>query len=618
MPTDSTVPDDALRRSLQELSALRRFSGMPAEFWSQFQAYIGAVTGAQRVVVLVQNKEQKWGRIGEWSSGGGITRSVLSFTQQIETLAEHCARTGEVFAPADRSNGNGPAAVAVRLKLHNPEDVCVAAILLPGGGEAAAREALVRLHLASDVPQAYQTAQAIEKARSDGEQIAAALDLSAMINAETRFLGAAMAFCNGLATRFNCDRVSLGWLQNGIIQLQAISRTETFSRQMEAAQKLECAMEEALDQDDEVVWPAAADSPVVARDHEIFARHQRIDHLASLPLRIGDKVVAVVTCERQAALFSAEELQQMRLCCDQVARRVSDLKTRDRWFGARAATALRDQVEKLLGPEHTWAKVFAVLGVIALALLFFLPVSYRLEGNFVLRSDDVSYLTGPFDGFINEVLVRPGDVVTKGDKLAALDTSELLLEEAGALADMNRYLREAEKARAAGALADMRISQALADQAKARLEATRYRLARAVVRSPFDGVVVEGDLRERLGAPVKQGDALFKVARLETLYVEAEINERDVHDLVGRTTGEIAFVTQPRLKYPVRVTRVEPAAAPGKEGNYFLVRCALDGTPQPWWRPGMSGVCKLNVEKRSLLWIITHRTVDFLRLKLWW
>jgi hypothetical protein len=32
----------------------------------------------------------------------------------------------------------------------------------------------------------------------------------------------------------------------------------------------------------------------------------------------------------------------------------------------------------------------------------------------------------------------------------------------------------------------------------------------------------------------------------------------------------------------------------------------------------MSGVCKLAVGKRTLIWIISHRTVDFLRLKLWW
>jgi hypothetical protein len=29
-------------------------------------------------------------------------------------------------------------------------------------------------------------------------------------------------------------------------------------------------------------------------------------------------------------------------------------------------------------------------------------------------------------------------------------------------------------------------------------------------------------------------------------------------------------------------------------------------------------VAKLNIGDRSLVWIATHRTIDFLRLRLWW
>jgi len=79
----------------------------------------------------------------------------------------------------------------------------------------------------------------------------------------------------------------------------------------------------------------------------------------------------------------------------------------------------------------------------------------------------------------------------------------------------------------------------------------RYRLANAVIRAPFDGVVVEGDWRERIASPVKQGDALFKVAKIGTLYAEADISEKDVKEIFGHSSGEIAFVTQPKLKYPV-------------------------------------------------------------------
>jgi hypothetical protein len=168
------------------------------------------------------------------------------------------------------------------------------------------------------------------------------------------------------------------------------------------------------------------------------------------------------------------------------------------------------------------------------------------------------------------------------------------------------------------ALAEMRIAEAMAEEATARLGTVRYRLAHATIRSPFAGVVVEGDLREHLGAPVKTAEVMLKVARIDTLYVEAEINERDIHEILGRTSGEIAFVSQPKLKFPVRIQTVEQAAMPKTEANVFLVRCQLEHAIESWWRPGMSGVCKLNVEKRSLLWILTHRTIDFLRLKLWW
>ncbi|HVZ17618.1 MAG TPA: HlyD family efflux transporter periplasmic adaptor subunit, partial [Terriglobales bacterium] len=177
---------------------------------------------------------------------------------------------------------------------------------------------------------------------------------------------------------------------------------------------------------------------------------------------------------------------------------------------------------------------------------------------------------------------------------------------------------EAEKARAARALAEMRVSEAMADQAKARLDLIRYRIAQATIKAPFAGVVVEGDQRERLGAPVKTADVLYKVANIGTMYAEAEVNERDVQDILKTTDGQVAFVSEPKRKFPVHILAREQAAIPKTEGNVFLVRCSLPSGVQPWWRPGMSGVAKFDAGKRNLFWILTHRTVDFLRLKLWW
>jgi hypothetical protein len=37
-----------------------------------------------------------------------------------------------------------------------------------------------------------------------------------------------------------------------------------------------------------------------------------------------------------------------------------------------------------------------------------------------------------------------------------------------------------------------------------------------------------------------------------------------------------------------------------------------------WWRPGMSGIGKIEAGERTLFWIIFHRTIDFLRMFFWW
>lgn len=621
MPTERGAAAEELAKAMAELAELRRSTATPKEFWPRLLAALARISGASRGTLLVKDAGSgTWKIIGDWSPDGGPSRLSSVFAARLESIASAGEASGDTVMSLDEAAPRGAShfAVGIRQRLL-AHQTCVIAFLLSEMSEAAAREVLGRLQLVADVPCSWQEFQAGQQSKADITSFANALDLMAAVNVETRFLAAALALANGLATRLACDRVSLGWLSGGYVRLKAISRTEKFNRQMSAAQSLEAAMDECLDQDEEILWPAPGEGTnTVTRDHEKFSREQNIPHLCSLPLRVDGQPAAVLTCERAAAPFTALEVQQLRLCCDQATRRLADLQRRDRWVGARFAAWSKEQCAVLVGPRHTWAKVTALLVVVLLAVLFFVRVPYRVEGNFVLKSDEVQFRTAPFDGFLEQVFVRPGDAVKAGVPLIKLATRELELEESAALADLSRFQREAEKARATNGLADMRVALALADQSKARLDLVRHRLDQATLKAPFDGVVVEGDLRERLAAPVKQGDALMRVARLENLYVEADVSERDVHEILKTRRGEIAFMSQPKLKFPIRIVKIEPAAFPRAEGNVFLVRCEFEQGVESWWRPGMSGLCKLNVEERTLWWILTHRTVDFLRMKLWW
>lgn len=617
---DATI-GDKFSRATAELARLRRFSGSPAEFWPAFISAAGALAGAERgILVLRDSKENNWKKLSEWTHNAHADRTVLTFNRHLIEIGQRALQEGTVALAIEQTATPDLKhyAVGIKLSLNRPEDACVAVFLILSRSDPQVQEAILRVQLAADTPLSYLQNHSTSQARSDVEKFAALLDVLTIINGEKKFLGATLAMCNAVASRYSCDRVSLGWLERGYIRLKSISRTERFDKNMNAVKALELTMEECLDQDDEILFPPPEKASFVSRDHEKYAGENGSGNICSVPIRLDGDAIAVLTCERQERPFTALEAQQLRLACDQAARRLHDLHEQDGWLGARLARHTRKLLAKSLGPENTWLKAGAIAGAIALGVLFFGRFDYRVEGNFILKSDVVAFITAPFDGFIKEVPVRPGDVLKQGQLLLQMDTDELALEEANALAEQVRYLREAEKARATNGLAEMRISLALADQAKARLDMARHRLAQASIAAPFDGVVVEGDLRERIGAPIKQGDALFKTTRMEGMYVEAEVNQRDVHEFKAGAEAEIAFVTQPKLKYRAKVERIYPAAFSKEGENIFIVRLAIEQKPEEWWRPGMSGLVKVEAGSRTLFWILTHRTVDFLRLWLWW
>jgi multidrug resistance efflux pump len=605
----------------ERISRIRRFSGSPAEFWPAFLEESSCLVGARLGLLMLRSESgDSWRKVSVWPVGGLGAVKTAGISIRVDSIAETASFAG--FAAEEKRASGGVKSdgviVGVRLTTDDSSRISVAVFLLEHDAVITTEEAATRLELIADTPSVYQLGHSVSRAKNDVVKFAEALDLMVLLNAEKRYVAAAMTFCNEIASRYRCDRVSLGWLHDAYIRVQAISHMERFEKKMVVVQSLEMAMEEAFDQDEEVLWPRPEGSLAVVRDHEKYSREHGSKYIVSLTIRLDNKPVGVLTCERSTEPFAEEEVRGLRVLSDQAARRLGDLKWHDRWFGARMVSSARESLGKLLGVEHTFSKLLGVLITVALAILIFGRVNYRVEAPFILKTDDVAYLPAPFDGYIHKVHVKIGDHVNKNGQLLSLDTRELLLEESTAVANQNRYEREAAKASAKKELADMRVAQALEEQAEARLKMVHYHLRHAEVTAPFAGIVVEGDLKELLGAPVKKGDVLFKVARIEKMYAELKVDERDVHDVTAKGSAEIAFVGRPDMKFPVTVERIDPVAVTEEGKNVYLVRALLPETAVSWWRPGMSGVAKINVGKRNILWIFAHRTVDFLRIFFWW
>jgi hypothetical protein len=603
--------DDALGK----LAGLRRFSGPPALFWQSYIDALAAVTGARFGLVARRREGEApgWRKVVTSPANLG-GEGLKSFFAAVEAICDECIVKGT----ARRALGDGENGIAVRLETGRPTERWVAVFLLSGAAAAGAGEVLKRLLLANCLPADVQHFQSANRAPGATAQAATVLDFVVLLDTQKKFIAMAMTLVNELASRHRAERVSLGWVQGGYVRVKAISHMDRFEGKMDMVQVLELAMEEAFDQDEEIYWPPLDGETLITRDHGEYAEAQGVKHLCSVPLRLDGNPVSVVTLERSAEAFLEDEIRLLRLTCDLATPRLADLRKRDRWFGARWAESAREKLADYVGPRHTWAKVLAVAGAIGLGVLFFGRMNYRVEAPFALRTENISYLSAPFTGFIAEVDAEIGGTFKKTQRLLALDTRDLLLEEAAAAADLSRYRREEEKARAANELAEMRISQAQAEQARVRLELVRFHRAQAEIKAPFDSIVIEGDLKKRLGAPVRQGDILFKVARLDRLYVEARVHERDIHEVKVGAPVEFAFASQPKDTFRAKVVLIEPVATATEKENTFLVRCEVAGKPEAWWRPGMSGVSKVEAGPRTFFWILFHRTIDFLRLLFWW
>jgi hypothetical protein len=132
----------------------------------------------------------------------------------------------------------------------------------------------------------------------------------------------------------------------------------------------------------------------------------------------------------------------------------------------------------------------------------------------------------------------------------------------------------------------------------------------------LSGVVVSGDLSQSLGSPVSRGDVLFEVAPLEDYRLVLSVDERDMPDVAPGQTGQLKLSGMPGDALGFTVSRITPVSEAEDGANFYRIEAELDDPPA-LLRPGMEGVGKIEIAERRLLWIWTHRMIDWLKLQAW-
>jgi RND family efflux transporter MFP subunit len=444
------------------------------------------------------------------------------------------------------------------------------------------------------------------------------LHLLATIEAHDGFKEAVTAFATELAQMVDCERVSVGLLGRRHVRVEALSHSTEFRANQALLRDIGAAMEEAIWQGATLIFPLPEGAqPRVDRAHANLAqRHGSLGICTVLLLKSGRPVGAVMLERNSTSPYARSDVTFV----ENIGALLGPLLQVRREVGlswpAKLWVAIKQALSPLFGPGHRFAKVATATAALVIAAAALIPGDFRVSAPARLEGAVQRVMVAPADGYLKQAHVRPGDRVKAGQLLAELADEDLKLEQRKAQSEVAQLEGSYGEALAKQDRAQVAVMTAKLTEARAQLSLVEQQLERVRLVAPFDGVVLSGDLSQSLGAPVKKGEVLMKVAPEHDFRVILEVDERDVGYVKLGQPGSLALAALPGEALPLEIKQITPVATTADGRNYFEMEATLKAK-LPQLRPGLEGVAKVEAGQRSWLWIITHRLYDWLRLTVW-
>lgn len=421
--------------------------------------------------------------------------------------------------------------------------------------------------------------------------------------------------CSIVADRMGASRVSLvmkNW--RGKVRLRAVSGTTTLDRRTTLNDLTEQAGAEAIARREAIVHHEGdGGGPLrsLARMHEDKSA-------ASVPLSDARGRVRGALVIEWPERVGDDMLSDWSSLWILAAPAIELRRRANRNIFQVAGSSIGAAFGALLGKGHLWLKAGTV-AVLALAALM-----YWGTGTLTLRADTVIDDTGlrivstPADGFLSEVRVIPGDEVTPDTVIAVLDDSDLRLRQLELEAQAARYRAEEAIATRQADQGAVAVARAQTAEVEARLSLLERELEQTVIRAGTTGLVLQGDLRQRIGGQVERGEALMEIAPRQDVEVRVDVANRDGDELVPGLTGTLRLNVAPETPLAIEVIRVKPAAE-SVDGELRFVGYARIAQTDIRLENGMQGAARLQLGEAPLwrIWLLPAWETLYLFLWSW-
>lgn len=612
-----TGPEGSGRVSLLDQALWKQFNEAesPEAFvrgWLALQCR--QINGAARgVVVLSEGEQESFSPAAYWPEEGTVGQSLATVIESALT-----ERRGVVQDEHGATEADGSTCGLAYPFIVDGRLVGAVAIEIAGRSTRQLRGVMRQLQWGASWIEVLLRRQRRQDEVDRLDRTTTTLDLVGAVLDEDRFRAACNTLVTELATRLDCDQVSIGFLKRGRTAVTALSHAAQFGRRMNLIRDIGAAMDEAVDQECIILHPSETQGDYyISRAHAELARAHDAGFILTVPLGTPGRQLGAITFERPHGLGFDQADVDLCDCVAAVLGPMLDTKRRnDRLVVWKVLESGWTQLKRLFGPRYLGRKLSLALTVAVIAVFAVLKTDYRVTSPARIEGLVQRVIVAPFDGYIAAENARAGATVGKGELLATLDDRDLVLERLRWSTTRSQRATEYNRALAERERADINIIKSQIEQAAAQIALLDEQIARTMMTAPFDGVVVSGDLSQSIGATVQRGEELFEIAPLRSYRVILEVDETDVADVAVGQGGSLVVSSLPGERLDYTVERITPISDSLEGRTFFRVEARLHDAGLRL-RPGMEGVAKTRVDRRLLVWIWTHKLIDWLQLKLW-
>ncbi|MCA8961444.1 MAG: HlyD family efflux transporter periplasmic adaptor subunit [Planctomycetes bacterium] len=431
----------------------------------------------------------------------------------------------------------------------------------------------------------------------------------------------AFGLVNQLKTKSSSDQVAIGLVRGRAVQILAISGFDEVKRRSPGVVRIRQAMEECVDQKAPIRFHTSADwEEETLREYRLHRQwHDAAggDCVASIPLLDGNACRYVIALRRgHTRPYSEGELAKYRELLEPYAPVLDVVERANRSFAQHAIEQARDHWASVTSPGH-WVRKVALIVFVAMALWFtFGTRNYRMAVPAVVVPSEVRNVSAPAQGTLREVLVVPGDRITRGQVLCRFDSEALELERDRIQHEIARAQIELRGYRADRDPVGVRLTEARIESLDASLATVLFEIERATVTAAHDGILIRGDLRRRIGDIVQAGELLFELSADGVLRIDAHVSESEIEVVIAGLEGRFSPFSRPDQEFPIAVDRVAPSSTQHDGRNVYVVEARLD-EQESWMRAGMEGVAFIDAGPQPVWWISLHRLINAIRLGFW-